>query len=70
LKSGFWLLQTFIYAHPEGLMRDLLREAALQSKLACYLVRKVPSASIKHAVDDLELLSAAQSPEQDLRLRL
>jgi hypothetical protein len=50
LGSGFGLLQKFVYAHPEGLMRDLLREAMLASSL----LGKVSSSNIERAIGYVE----------------
>jgi hypothetical protein len=54
LGSGFGLLQKFVYAHPEGLMRDLLREAMLEPKLARDLLGKVSRQNVERAIGYVE----------------
>ncbi|APT57777.1 hypothetical protein RGI145_12310 [Roseomonas gilardii] len=50
LGSGFGVLQKLVYAQPEMLMRDLLREAMLDPKLAADMLSRASPASIRRAM--------------------
>lgn len=54
LGSGFGLLQRLVYAYPEALTRDLLREAMLNPSLARDLLAKASPASVRRAIGYVE----------------